>query len=233
MNISQQIKDLKQHIHQLEHSFHRQRGDVKLIAVSKGHPSLSIEQAFAAGIQDFAENYLQEAQAKMQALTKLSICWHFIGPIQSNKASSIARDFSWVHTVSRHKIAKQLNDARPESMAPLNVCLQVNIDNEETKAGVEPEKLAELASYVLQFPRLRLNGLMAIPKNQPDTHQQYSSFLRLKSLLQTLNQQLNIKLDTLSMGMSHDMPAAIHAGSTMVRIGTAIFGERKGSHHEN
>ena len=233
MDITERINHIEQLIDQLELACHRPPGAVKLIAVSKGHSSGAIEQAFAAGLRDFAESYFQEAQIKIQALASQPLCWHFIGPIQSNKTKGIARSFSWVHSISRASIAKQLNDARPISMPPLNVCLQVNIDNEETKAGISPENVIELARDVLELPQLHLHGLMAIPKQQSDEQQQYLSFLRLTQLLHTLNQQLNINLDTLSMGMSDDLKAAIRAGSTMVRIGTGIFGERQGSQHEH
>ncbi len=233
MDIAERIQHIQQLIHQEEISCHRQQGAVKLIAVSKGQPSDSIEQAFSAGLRDFAENYMQEAKTKMQALATLPLCWHYIGPIQSNKTKSIARHFSWVHSVSRESIAQQLNDARPASMTPLNICLQVNLDNEETKSGVSPDEAQALASYVLQLPHLHLHGLMAIPKQQSNEHLDYLSFLRLTTLLHTINQKLNINMTTLSMGMSHDLQAAIRAGSTMVRVGTAIFGERRGSLHEN
>lgn len=213
-------------IHQAEIAAHRPEGDVKLLAVSKGHPCSKIQEAHSAGLHDFGESYLQEALAKIQILNTLPLCWHFIGPIQSNKAHSIAHYFSWVHSVSRQKIAQQLNEARPISMPPLNICLQVNFDDEKTKSGVAPEEAASLASYILELPRLRLRGLMLIPKPETDEQSQYLSFLRLSQLLDMLNQQLNIAMDTLSMGMSNDMQAAIRAGSTIVRIGTAIFGSR-------
>ena len=226
MNINERINNIKQRIQQTEISCHRQPGEVNLLAVSKGHSSREIEQAFAAGICDFGESYLQEALTKIQALAALPLCWHFIGPVQSNKTHTIANHFSWVHSVSRLKIALKLNDARPPSLAPLNVCLQINFDDEKTKAGISPCDATELATSILQLPRLHLRGLMAIPKQQANEQQQYLSFLRLTQLLQTLNQELAITMDTLSMGMSNDLKAAIRAGSTMVRIGTAIFGER-------
>lgn len=163
---------------------------------------------------------------KIKALNTLPICWHFIGPIQSNKTTNIARNFNWVHSLSREKIAQQLNATRPDNMAPLNVCLQVNMDKEQSKAGASLDEIAQLATYVLKLPRLKLRGLMLIPQPQIDTNLQYLSFLRLTRLLDILNKQLNINMDTLSMGMSNDMQAAIRAGSTIVRIGTAIFGER-------
>lgn len=195
--------------------------------MSKGHYCTEIEQAYAAGLRDFGESYLQEALTKIQTLNSSSICWHFIGPIQSNKTLGIAQHFSWVHSVCREKIAQQLNDARPSSKPPLNICIQINFDEEKSKSGANIVDVVRLASYVLRLPHLRLRGLMLIPKPQTDEQLQYQSFLRLKQLLNELNQQLNIKMDTLSMGMSNDFKAAIRAGSTIVRIGTAIFGARK------
>lgn len=220
------INHINQLIRQAEIASHRPKGDVKLLAVSKGHQSCEIEQAYRAGLRDFGESYLQEALAKIQTLSALPLCWHFIGPIQSNKTHGIAHNFSWIHSVSRQKIAQQLDMARPASMPPINICLQVNFDAEESKSGVTPDEIANLASYVLQLPRLHLRGLMLIPKPETDERLQYLSFLRLAQLLDTLNQQLNIAMDTLSMGMSNDMQAAIRAGSTIVRVGTAIFGKR-------
>ncbi len=224
--ITDNILHIKQAIHQAEAASHRPEGAVKLLAVSKGHSSSKIEEAYAAGIRDFGENYLQEALAKIQTLKSLSVCWHFIGPIQSNKTNEIAHHFSWVHSISRQKIAQLLNDTRPASLPPLNVCLQVNFDDEKSKSGIAPDHVAELAAYVTQLPHLRLRGLMLIPKPETNEQLQYPSFLRLTHLLDTLNRQLNIAMDTLSMGMSNDMQAAIRAGSTIVRIGTAIFGKR-------
>ncbi len=224
MSITEQVNSIQQLIRTTEISCQRPPGTVHLLGVSKGRTAEEIEQAYTAGLSDFGESYLQEALSKIQALATLPLCWHFIGPIQSNKTNPIANHFAWVHSVSRHKIALQLNDARPKTLPPLNICIQVNLDDEETKAGIKPNDLAELAYYVLQLPRLHLRGLMAIPKRQLDEQQQYLSFIRLNQLLHTLNQQLNICMDTLSMGMSGDIKAAIRAGSTMVRVGTAIFG---------
>ncbi len=224
MSIIEQVNSIQQLIRTTEISCQRPPGTVHLLGVSKGRTAEEIEQAYTAGLSDFGESYLQESLSKIQALATLPLCWHFIGPIQSNKTNPIANHFAWVHSVSRHKIALQLNDARPETLPPLNICIQVNLDDEETKAGIKPNDLAELAYYVLQLPRLHLRGLMAIPKRQLDEQQQYLSFIRLNQLLHTLNQQLNNCMDTLSMGMSGDMKAAIRAGSTMVRVGTAIFG---------
>lgn len=201
---------------------------VKLLAVSKGQPSDAIQQAFRAGISDFGENYLQEAQPKIQALRSLAIHWHFIGPIQSNKTRGIAQDFHWVHSVSREEIAIMLAKYRPKQLPPLNICLQINLDEEDSKSGISPTHAEKLARLVGQLPSLKLRGLMTIPRPQQDEQLQYESFLRLASLLSALNKKLNLSMDTLSMGMSDDFVAAIRAGSTMVRIGRAIFGERQG-----
>ena len=224
--ITERIAHLNDTIHQLECAYNRPSGAVQLLAVSKRQPAPSIQEAFNAGQRDFGENYLQEAQAKIKLLNHLPLIWHFIGPIQSNKTKHIANDFSWVHSVCRYKIALQLNDARADELPRLNICLQVNLDGEETKSGITPELITDLVIAVSQVPRLQLRGLMVIPKPQETEQQQYLSFLRLTQMLHSLNQQLNLSMDTLSMGMSDDLQAAIRAGSTMVRIGRAIFGER-------
>lgn len=225
MNIHQRITYIQQLIRSTAIACQRPPQDIQLLAVSKGHPASEIQQAYLAGLINFGESYLQEAQEKIQALANFPLCWHFIGPIQSNKTSGIARYFSWVHSVCRQKIALQLNEARSASLPPLNICIQVNLDQEKTKAGVQPQDIIELANFILQLPRLHLRGLMVIPRQQLEEPEQFSSLIRLTKLLQDTNQKLNISMDTLSMGMSGDLQAAIRAGSTMVRIGTAIFGE--------
>jgi pyridoxal phosphate enzyme (YggS family) len=226
MDISQRIIHLKELIRREESFYQRPEGSVKLLAVSKGQPSERIIEAYQAGLHDFGESYLQEALEKINALKNLKPAWHFIGPIQSNKAATIAQYFTWVHSLSRPKIAEKLNLAREKIGYPLHVCLQVNIDNEATKSGLSIEEVEELAAFVFKLPYLRLRGLMAIPQYNPNEQEQYLSFLRLNELLQYLNKKFNNQLDTLSMGMSSDWPAAIHAGSTIIRIGTAIFGTR-------
>lgn len=205
----------------------RQAQSIKLLAVSKTRQADELRQAWSAGQRDFGENYLQEALDKIEALNKLDICWHFIGPIQSNKTRPIAENFSWVHSVDRFKIAQRLNDQRPIGMPPLNICLQVNISEEPSKSGVLPSELATLAAEVASLKNIRLRGLMAIPASDADPQRQRIPFAQLRLLLQSLQQQLpNTPLDTLSMGMSGDMDAAIHEGATIVRIGTALFGPR-------
>lgn len=226
MNISQRILQLKELICQQESLYGRPKGSVKLLAVSKGKSGECITEAYRAGLHDFGESYLQEALEKINALKNLKLTWHFIGPIQSNKAAAIAQSFAWVHSLSRRNIAEKLNLAREKIGSPLNVCLQVNMDKEATKSGVSIEEVEELAAFVITLPYLRLRGLMAIPPFTPSEQQQYRSFLRFNELFHHLNKKFNNQLDTLSMGMSNDWPAAIHAGSTIIRLGTAIFGAR-------
>ena len=208
----------------------RQRGEVRLLAVSKTFPAEAVLTAIGAGQLAFGENYLQEALDKMAAVSGAlpgqPVEWHFIGPIQSNKTRPIATSFDWVHTVERLKIAERLSEQRPEKRGPLNICLQVNISGEVSKSGVAPEELPELARHVAQLPRLRLRGLMAIPEPETDFAKQRVAFRRLRDLAESLTAG-GLALDTLSMGMSADLAAAIAEGSTMVRVGSAIFGVRK------
>ncbi len=227
ISIAERLQRVRERIHQAEATCGRHQGAVRLLAVSKGQPASAVEEAFNAGQHNFGENYLQEAQDKIRALSALPLCWHFIGQIQSNKTKTIASEFSWVHSVYRQKIAQQLNDARPQSLPRLNICLQINFDDEANKAGIGPDLVTDLAASILQLPRLHLRGLMVIPKPLADEHDQYQSFLRVTHLLDSINQQLNLQLDTLSMGMSDDIQAAISAGSTIVRVGRAIFGARQ------
>lgn len=203
----------------------RDPASVRLLAVSKTFPPTAVRLAHAAGQTAFGENYVQEALEKMDALRDLPLEWHFIGPIQSNKTRDIAARFDWVHSVDRHKIAARLSAQRPATLPPLNVCLQVNISGEASKSGVEPAALPELAAAVAPLPGLKLRGLMAIPAPSDDPAAQRQSFARLRELLQDLKLR-GLALDTLSMGMSHDFPAAIAEGATIVRIGSAIFGQR-------
>ena len=202
----------------------RKPQSVRLIAVSKTQPAEALAQAYAAGQRDFGENYLQEALEKQVKLQYLEdIVWHFIGPIQSNKTRPIAENFTWVHSIDREKIAQRLNDQRPTQLEPLQVCIQVNIDDESTKSGVSLADLPRLAQAISQMPRLQLRGLMSIPSAANNAHQQNAAFNKLHVALE----QLQLRgLDTLSMGMSGDLEAAIAQGSTMVRVGTDIFGAR-------
>jgi PLP dependent protein len=202
---------------------------VTLMAVSKTRSAEEVAAALAAGITDVGENYLQEALDKKVQLDarNLTPCWHFIGPIQSNKTRDIANQFDWVHSIDREKIARRLNEQRPAELPALNICLQVNIDRETTKAGVLPEEAAGVVAALVQFPRLRLRGLMAIPQASDDPEQQRARFAAVQQLQNQLREQFpQLQLDTLSMGMSSDMEAAIAEGATIVRIGTDIFGPR-------
>ena len=196
-----------------------------ILPVSKTRPAEDIVAVAKAGLQAVGENYLQEALDKIEALQQLALQWHFIGPIQSNKTQPIARHFDWVHSVDREKIARRLSEQRPENLAPLNICLQVNISREASKSGVMPEDLPELARQVSELPRLRLRGLMAIPAASSDFEAQRASFRALREALEQLN-TMGLQLDTLSMGMSGDLEAAIAEGATIVRVGTDIFGAR-------
>ncbi len=198
---------------------------VALLAVSKTFGPDAVREAHVAGQMAFGENYLQEAVDKMAALQDLPLQWHCIGPIQSNKTRLVAEHFDWAHTVDRLKIAQRLSDQRPPAMAPLQVCLQVNIDGGANKAGVAPDEALTLAQQIAALPRLNLRGLMTIPEPAPDFEAALAVHRRAHDLLQQLR-AAGLQLDTLSMGMTGDLEAAIHAGSTMVRVGTAIFGGR-------
>lgn len=203
----------------------RTSGDVTLLAVSKTFAPDAIREAYHAGQVCFAESYVQEALNKIAALHDLPIEWHFIGPIQSNKTRVIAEHFTWVHSVDRLKIAERLSAQRPAHLPPLQICLQVNISEELSKSGVPSDEVAQLAMKVAQLPHLDLRGLMAVPAPNDDVSAQRAAFARLRELRDRLGQQ-GLRLDTLSMGMSHDFAAAITEGATMVRVGTAIFGSR-------
>lgn len=203
----------------------RKAEDVSLLAVSKTFSADAVRDANRAGQVRFAESYLQEALGKMAELDDLAIEWHFIGPIQSNKTRAIAENFSWVHGVDRLKIAERLSAQRPLHLPPLQLCLQVNISNEDSKSGAPAEQAGELAQAIVKLPNIVLRGLMAIPAPSEDVAVQRAAFARLRELQASLN-RLGLHLDTLSMGMSHDFPAAIAEGATIVRVGTAIFGNR-------
>jgi pyridoxal phosphate enzyme (YggS family) len=207
----------------------RSRNDVLLLAVSKTFPPEAVVEAIAAGQRAFGENYLQEALDKQHAVAAAvpgtHLEWHFIGPIQSNKTRPIAASFEWVHTVDRLKIAQRLSEQRPPGMPPLNICLQVNVSGEASKSGITAAELPALARATLQLPHLRLRGLMAIPEPEEDYARQRASFARLRAMYDELRDD-GMDLDTLSMGMSADMTAAIAEGATIVRVGSAIFGSR-------
>jgi hypothetical protein len=198
---------------------------VALVAVSKTFASAAVREAAAAGQRDFGENYVQEGVEKIHALADLALVWHYIGPIQSNKTRAIAEHFDWVHSIERAKIAARLSQARDPARSDLQVCIQVNVSGEATKSGVAPEEVAPLATQVSELPRLKLRGLMTVPEPTPDAQLQRRRFAQLRELRDRLNRE-GFAMDTLSMGMSADLEAAIAEGATMVRVGTAIFGER-------
>ena len=203
----------------------RETSEVTLLAVSKTFGPQDVAAAFAAGQTAFGENYIQEAVQKITQLRHLPLQWHCIGPIQSNKTRLVAEHFDWVHTVDRLKTAQRLSEQRPPDLAPLQVCLQVNVDGGATKSGVRPLEALALAQQVATLSRLRLRGVMSIPEPEPDFTAAYALFARVKAVFDALNAE-GLALDTLSMGMSADLEAAIYSGSTLVRVGTAIFGGR-------
>jgi len=204
----------------------RAPGAVQLLAVSKTWPAASVRAAVAAGQRRFGENYVQEAIDKATELGGLGLEWHFIGPLQSNKTRPVAESFAWVHSVDRLKIAERLAAQRPSHLPPLQICLQVNVSGEASKSGCTPEQASDLAAAIDKLPGLRLRGLMAIPEPTTDTLRQRQQFALLRRTLERINAERDCGLDTLSMGMTDDLEAAIMEGATMVRIGTAIFGKR-------
>jgi PLP dependent protein len=220
--IAENIAKVGVRIREAAQASQRDLSHIGLLAVSKTKPADAIREAFTAGVTNFGENYLQEALDKQVALSDLALTWHFIGPIQSNKTKPIAEHFAWVHSVDRLKIAERLSAQRPAHLPALNICLQVNVSGEASKSGCSPDQLSALAHAVTQLPNLRLRGLMTIPEPTDDVSEQRAAFARLREL----QQSLNLELDTLSMGMSHDLEAAIAEGATWVRIGTALFGAR-------
>ncbi len=226
-SIANKIREIKALLDDFRMNSHQSADHIKLLAVSKGQPVEKMLAAWQAGIKCFGENYLQEAMNKMHVLD-IDPEWHFIGPVQANKTRDIAAHFSWVHTVDRPRIAARLNAGRADNTAPLNICIQVNIDREPRKSGVDPDETLKLANTIAAFPNLRLRGLMVLPRPETDFNRQRSAFKRTAELLENLkNSSPELgSLDTLSMGMSRDMPAAVIEGATVVRIGTGIFGPR-------
>ncbi len=220
--LEDRLSHVKQHINDAATNNGRRSEDIQLLAVSKTQDAAQLRAAFNLGQTAFGENYVQEAREKQHALSDLAIEWHFIGPIQSNKTREISENFDWVHSVDRLKIAERLSRQRPPHLAPLNLCIQVNMDDESTKSGIALSELPKLAQQIAQLPCVRLRGLMAIPAPSNDYHEQLATFSKLTETLQSFPD-----MDTLSMGMSGDLEAAIAAGSTIVRIGTAIFGKRQ------
>lgn len=228
-NITLNINSIRQRIHSAALKAARNPDEITLLAVSKKQPVEAIIEAYHCGQRCFAENYLQEALHKKNQLTNLhNIEWHFIGPVQSNKTRKVAENFDWVHTIDRIKIAERLNEQRSAGLPALNICLQVNIDDESSKAGVSPSDVVALANAVVKLPRLQLRGLMTIPCPSNTLEQQHNSFAKQTKLFKQLQRHSPelASLDTLSMGMSGDLEPAIAEGSTLVRIGTNIFGTR-------
>jgi pyridoxal phosphate enzyme (YggS family) len=223
--IEKRLQAVKSRIERAAADAGRDPRDIVLVAVSKTFPPDAVRAAHAAGQRDFGENHAQEAAAKVDVLADLALVWHFIGPLQSNKTRLVAERFAWVHSIDRLKIAERLSAQRPEALPPLQVCIQVNVSGEATKSGVAPEEAPALARAVAALPRLRLRGLMAIPEPTEDPALQRRRFESLRALKERLV-AAGLPLDTLSMGMSDDLEAAVAAGATMVRVGTAIFGAR-------
>jgi pyridoxal phosphate enzyme (YggS family) len=219
--ISKNIAKLRERIRSASQKWGRDPAAITLLAVSKTKPAEAIREAAAAGLTDIGENYLQEALEKMDALSDLDLDWHFIGPLQSNKTRAVALHFDWVHSVDRLKIARRLSEQRPGELPPLQICLQVNISGEESKSGVTLSQLDELADRVAVLPGLKLRGLMAIPEPGHDG----APFAALREALERLRQR-HPGMDTLSMGMSADLEVAVAEGSTLLRVGTDIFGAR-------
>lgn len=229
MSISENLQLVQHRIATSAQAAGRDPTSIRLLAVSKTFDAQAVLTAAQAGQRAFGENYVQEAFDKISSTRELNpdlqLEWHFIGPIQSNKTRQIAEHFDWVHSVDRLKIAQRLSEQRPVDMPPLQICLQVNVSGEATKSGLEPDALLELARVVNTLPNIRLRGLMAIPEPTEDVEQQRAAFAKLRLMRNDL-QAVGIQTDTLSMGMSADMDAAIAEGATIVRIGTAIFGDR-------
>ena len=225
IRVTENLKLVRDLLAEAANKAQREPGTVRLLAVSKKQPVTAILEAAAAGQADFGENQVQEGVSKVSELASNKLCWHFIGHLQTNKTRAVAEHFDWVHSIDRLKIARRLSDQRPADLAPLNVCLQVNIDDEDSKAGVAVDAVHELAARVADLPNLRLRGLMCIPAIREDPVEQRKPFARLRQLSDALLAD-GFKLDTLSMGMSNDFEAAILEGATIVRIGTAVFGPR-------
>jgi pyridoxal phosphate enzyme (YggS family) len=222
--VAERLASLHAAIRDAEFAALRPPGSVQLLAVSKTKPAADIAAAYQAGQRHFGESYVQEALSKQQALAHYNITWHFIGPLQSNKTKPIAAQFAWVHSVDRLKIAQRLSEQRPGDMPPLNICLQVNISDEDSKSGVTLAELPDLIAAVKELPRLRLRGVMAIPAPERDYEKQRLPYRTLHEFVQQLRVP---ELDTYSFGMTGDLQAAIAEGSTLVRVGTALFGERE------
>ena len=226
-NIQQRLEAVRAKINEYEQRYNRQSGSVGLLAVSKTKPAAAVLKAWQAGQRSFGENHHQDGMSKISdpKLASLDLEWHFIGPLQSNKTRPVAEHYHWLHSLDRLKIAQRLNDQRPPGLAPLQVCLQIKLRAESTKSGLQPSQALPLAEQVAALPNLCLRGLMTLPPASDDFEEQRKPFHELRDLLEQLR-QAGHDLDTLSMGMTHDMQAAIAEGATLIRIGTAIFGRR-------
>ncbi len=225
-SVTVRLSDVQRRIEAAAGTCGRAVEDIRLVAVSKTHPVAAIREAAAAGQRDFGENYVQDALPKIEALADLGLVWHFIGRLQSNKTRAVAGHFDWVHTIDRERIAARLDAHRPADRDPLDVCIQVRSGDTDEHGGVEPERLYDLARRVADLPRLRLRGLMCLPPPETDVDRQRAHFRQLRLQFERLN-AAGLDLDTLSMGMTGDLEAAIAEGATLVRIGTAIFGPRQ------
>jgi len=223
--IASNLQAVNRAIVKAAHIAQRRAENITLLAVSKTFPAATVRVAYEAGQLAFGESYVQEALDKIAALRDLPLEWHFIGPIQSNKTRAIAENFAWVHSVDRLKIAERLSAQRPQNLPPLNVCIQVNVSGEDSKSGISSAEALELGRAVAALPQLKLRGLMAIPAPAEGLDEQRRPLSQLRELMRQLNAQ-GLELDTLSMGMSHDLEAAVLEGATIVRIGSAIFGQR-------
>ena len=228
--ITTNLHDVQERLNLAATAANRKPIDITLLAVSKTFPASAVREAYTAGQRHFGENYVQEGVQKIEDLIDVrnELIWHFIGPLQSNKTQTVANHFDWVHSIDREKIAQRLNDQRPANLPPLNVCVQINISSETSKSGVNPTDALALCQAITRMPHLTLRGLMSIPEPVEDPVLQRQAHRQLKEIFEQIKQKLNdsTHFDTLSMGMSADMEAAIAEGSTIVRIGTAIFGKR-------
>ena len=226
INIKKNIIKIKESILNLELKLNREKNSVNLMAVSKMQNTTKIREAFNSGQKDFGENYLQESLGKISELSDLDITWHYIGKIQSNKSKLIAENYDWVHSIDKISTLKKISAHRKNSKDNINVCIQINIDNEEAKSGINLNDVEKFIKEAIDIDGVNVRGLMAVPMYQKEYDSQYKTFMRIKNLFDSLVNK-GYKLDTLSIGMSSDYSAAIAAGSTIVRIGTSIFGERK------
>jgi pyridoxal phosphate enzyme (YggS family) len=227
-NLPERVREVRDRIRRAAQAAGRDVDSVTLLAVSKAHPVESLRAAADCGLEHFGESYVKEALPKIETLRGLALTWHFIGQLQANKTRAVAENFAWAHAVDRLRIAERLSEQRPFHAPPLNVCLQVNVGGEDTKGGVTPEELPALAAAVAVLPRLSLRGLMCLPPPEDDLSRQRHWFSEVSHLMSTLQVQ-GTTLDTLSMGMSADLEAAIAEGATIVRVGTALFGSRNGT----